>query len=98
MLARVCGGSSAPAWVMQCALRALFPRLPGRCLLPALAPQEERTEGELVACLHRDWLLQEPPQPAVTVGREEGEVCVLSRLLARRNACAWGLLHALLPC
>lgn len=65
---------------------------------PCTAPQEERTEGELVACLHRAWLLQEPPQPAVTVGRHEGEVCVLSCLLARRNACAWGLLHALLPC
>lgn len=37
MLARVCGGSSAPTWVMQCVLHAVFLELPGWCLSPALA-------------------------------------------------------------
>lgn len=86
MVARVHSGSSALTCVRLCALRAVSRAASATfvtCTV-SLGGRNERV-GRLV---HAEAGCSGPP---VTVGRGEGELCVLSCLSTRRNACAWGL-------
>lgn len=94
MLAGVCGGSSAPTWLIQTVLHAVS-RTASSVSLTCTGSLEGKSQRR-VGGLSTQRLAAVGTTPACL--RDEGEVCVFSHLLARRNACAWGLLHALLPC
>lgn len=66
--------------------------LPAQCFSSALSlgGRNQRRIGGL--SMQRLAAGEQPPSsPPVTVGRGKGELCVLSCLSTRRNACAWGL-------